>query len=129
MTLALTRQFSQNGISSLVINSEETLKRVKTYGKQRVRPIVVVVLTAAEDMDRFVSVKNKYNISYPIWLVIFEDEFGASICDFCKKPTKTFLVYGSIRKCWWFVAKINRSKNGGRTIETEQKPRPSVNGP
>lgn len=91
MSFMLTRELSRNGIFSFIINSEASLINLNRKEKRGVRPIVVVVLTAVEDIHRFIRYKNSYNISYPLWLMIFTDQFGSAICGYCNKPTNNFL--------------------------------------
>ncbi|XP_043280870.1 glutamate receptor ionotropic, kainate 2-like isoform X2 [Venturia canescens] len=88
VAVTLTRDFSRRGVQTFIIDTEESLKRTDNYNAPGVRPLVVVVLAAAKDVAEFVGNKRKFEVLHPVWLLIFTEEFGTSICEHCNNPTK-----------------------------------------
>lgn len=115
----LSRDFSRKGVLTLIINFEELDERTTFYRSQIVRPLIVVLLKMVSDIAEFNENTREMNISYPIWLVIFTDEFGAPLCKYCNHPmgnifdlrfdTEMLVVccQNSVLKEWWCARENN----------------------
>lgn len=82
----LSREFSHEGVQTLISSFDEFSYQMNNYMKRRVdAPLTVVQLLTVEDVNNFREITRKIAISYPIWLVIFEDTVDPSICEYCNK--------------------------------------------
>lgn len=83
MAHTLCRDFSKHDVLTLMINFENLAQRTNFYRSKIVRPLIVVMLKTVSDVTQFIKYTENMNKAYPIWLVIFADEFGKSLCKYC----------------------------------------------
>lgn len=82
LILLLTREFSSKLVFSLALNYTDVTDHRAYYQSHMVKPLCVSFLNTLSELDLFQKMTRSYEISYSIWLVIFD----VSLKRACEQP-------------------------------------------
>ncbi|OXU28208.1 hypothetical protein TSAR_008341 [Trichomalopsis sarcophagae] len=86
LMMRLTREFSSKFVLSLSLNYTDLTQHYDHYRTRIVRPLFVVFLNSASEVRMFQKASQRFEISYPFWLVIFAKPTLRT----CYEPTENY---------------------------------------
>ncbi|THK33026.1 probable glutamate receptor [Diachasma alloeum] len=84
------KMLSKEGISTRIADFDAFKFMLKTVNENNMRPLIVLVMNAIEELWTFESIVKKFYADYTTWLILFTGDSSQDVCGFCRKP------YGSL---------------------------------
>ncbi|THK33022.1 probable glutamate receptor [Diachasma alloeum] len=84
-----TRILSNEGISTVILNTRHFEEKLKTYNKETTRSLIVIALDTIEELHAFESTTQDLHMSYAIWLIFFTRDADRDVCEFCRNPQES----------------------------------------
>ncbi|XP_034196676.2 glutamate receptor ionotropic, delta-1 [Osmia lignaria lignaria] len=81
-----SRSFSRMGILTMMTSFAKLSRQIKKYQGYITRPLYVVLLSTRESMEEFTMLIRQIDISFPVWLLIFQPYRENPLRRVCQNP-------------------------------------------
>lgn len=87
----LSKIFSNDGVSSAMLNFAQLNATLKLHKGQANRPLVAILIGGMKDFYSFIAITKHLTTSYYRWLIIFHGVEHSASSQFCRKPNANLL--------------------------------------